>query len=176
MSLVGDFLRSHRRPTAVFHRRLASTSEASALAILILALVISFLGRIPALLAAPTTTASSLPPTLAAAFMGGVFFGALLLYAIAALFRFLMPGPEPGLQARIVVFWSLLVLAPWGSFVSIMNAQLAHPILVLPGGILLVGGLGLQLLIGCRVARQPATVPSKTILQRASGGPQAVQS
>jgi len=163
MSLVGDVLQTHRQPGAIFRKRLATTSEASAFAILILALIISFLGRIPVLVGPQTAAVHPLPPALAATFIGGVLFGSLFIYALAAVLRFLMRGPQPGLQARVVVFWSLLVLAPWGALVNLLNARLAYPPLEILTWILLSGFLGFLVVTGHLAAR-------------AAASPQAVQS
>ncbi|MCY4260423.1 MAG: hypothetical protein OXC91_09195, partial [Rhodobacteraceae bacterium] len=82
MSLAGDFIRFHHQPGAVFRHRLATSSESDAFAVLILALLISFLGRIPGVALTSQSSGAALAPSLAATFVGGVLFGALFFYAL----------------------------------------------------------------------------------------------
>lgn len=117
MSVSGDILASYLAPARVVRRRLdEGPREDRALAILMVALGIIFLGEWPELMrAAKADPSVPLDARIGGALMAMVFLAPLIAYAIAALTRVTaqaMGGRGSWYGARLALFWSLLAASP----------------------------------------------------------------
>lgn len=118
MSVAHDILRSYWHPGAVMREKLAAgEGEERALAYVMIACVLFFAAQVPL-----TIRQVSLAPEgpefaalISGRFLGAVLLAPLALYALAgashALAR-LIGGQGNWQQARLALFWSLLVIAP----------------------------------------------------------------
>lgn len=116
MSVTLEILRSWRRPRAATRRQLQGASEARALAYLILACLLIFVGQWPRLSREAFLDPSvPLDARIGGALMGIMFIAPLFLYGLAALSHMvarLMGGRGTWLSARVALFWTLLATAP----------------------------------------------------------------
>lgn len=117
MSLSGDILRMYRAPRAVVRDLLAQGQrEDRALMFIMLFGVLNFLAQLPRVQRAAHLN----PDVVFQEQMGGVLFASvfampLLAYGIAALLHLAMRAfrrPSTWFTARLVLFWSLLSVAP----------------------------------------------------------------
>lgn len=117
MTITGEILATWRDPGAPIRRFLAGgVREDRALAMLMGAGILLFIARTPGLArAAAMDTSVPLQARLGTAFFALMFLMPLLAYALAAILHlglrmFGAHGPAHG--ARLVLFWSLLAIAP----------------------------------------------------------------
>lgn len=118
MGLLADLALTWRAPGRGAARRLATASEARALAWLAAALAISFAASLPGLAHAPR--APDDPPFVAEAagrLLGGLLLAPLMFYALASLGWVLLrwirgAGGRDGLAARAALFWAALAVSP----------------------------------------------------------------
>jgi hypothetical protein len=122
MAVTTDIARTWRAPGAVVADHLAQgRREDRALLFLMLACLILFLARWPALSRQVALTGGDLTQLVTYALFGTVILLPLILYGLAALLflagRAMMPGLTP-FGARLSLFWALLAASPaallWG--------------------------------------------------------------
>lgn len=117
MALGADILASYRHPRAVIRQKLdQGVREDRALALLLVACGLNFLGQWPGL-----ARAAALDPTrplearLGGALLATMFLLPLIAYGVAGLSHLLaraLGGKGDGYGARLALFWTLLVIAP----------------------------------------------------------------
>lgn len=143
MTVSADILESYASPGRVMRRKLAEgVHEDRALASLMAALALIFLGQWPGLMRAARLDPSvPFDARVGGALMGLLFLAPLIGYALAALIRLViraMGGHASWFAARLALFWSLLAASP------LMLVQGLVAGLIGPGPLLT--GLGLLVL------------------------------
>ncbi len=118
MGVTGDIIRAWRHPRRVMRRQLGfGPREDRALVFLIVACLLIFVAQWPRLsLAAELDPSMPFEVRIGGALLGWLFLAPLALYAIAALSRLvarLVGGQGSWYSARLALFWSLLVAAPF---------------------------------------------------------------
>lgn len=122
MSVSQQIVATYKGPGRVVRRLLSGPeSEGRALAILMAACVITFIGQLPRLSREAHLSGEELNPLLGGALLGWVFMAPLIFYALAFvshLLSRLAGGRGTGYGARIALFWALLAASPlillWG--------------------------------------------------------------
>lgn len=118
MSAVTEILRCYRAPDEVLRRRLDDgPTEARVLAWLMVAVLLIFVGQLPALVREAHLTGGDPPfeALASGAALGVLLIAPLLFYALAAvsfLVVRLVARAGTGLGARVALFWALLATAP----------------------------------------------------------------
>ena len=118
MTVVSDLVQTYSRPGEVFRKKLAAPEEARAFIYLITSCLLFFLGEFPSLVqlsAAPSSTVP-LEARMSGYFLGIMILAPLVFYAFAVVGTLalrLLGHRVTWHQSRIVLFWSLLVVAPW---------------------------------------------------------------
>ncbi|RME17844.1 MAG: YIP1 family protein [Alphaproteobacteria bacterium] len=117
MSVVADMLRAHVAPRAVLRRRLGAgeAREDRALAVLMLACGLIFVGGWPTLEREALATGQDFQMLAGGALFGWMFLMPLAAYVLAGVSRLLarmLGGHGTGYTARFSLFWALLVAAP----------------------------------------------------------------
>ena len=118
MGVTGDIIRAWRHPRRVMRRQLGrGPREDRALVFLIVACLLIFVAQWPRLsLAAELDPSMPFDVRIGGALLGWLFLAPLALYAIAAVSRimaWLAGGTGSWYSARLALFWSLLVAAPF---------------------------------------------------------------
>ncbi|MBI1217420.1 MAG: YIP1 family protein [Rhodobacteraceae bacterium] len=144
MTVSADILESYAAPGRVMRRKLAEgPREDRALATLMAALGLIFLGQWPGLIRA-TRLDPAVPfdARVGGALMGLLFLAPLIAYGLAGLVRLvarMLGGQGTWFTARLALFWSLLAASP------LMLVQGLVAGLIGPGPVL--SGLGLIVLV-----------------------------
>lgn len=119
MSVAGDIVATWRAPRAVFRSRVgeqgAHPREDRALAVLILACGLVFVGHWPRLVRQSQLTGEELNPLLGGALFAWMFLMPLVLYAIGTLSHLIAKafgGRGSAYRARFALFWALLAATP----------------------------------------------------------------
>ena len=119
MSIAGEILRAYKGPRTSMKRRLDEhPGEERLLVILVVAILLFFVARIPNLLAsadAQATEEISNTAIFVTNLVASFFFAPLLFYGVASVSRVvsrLFGGGGDGYSARLALFWALLVVAP----------------------------------------------------------------
>lgn len=140
MSVAAEIVRSWRRPRASMARVLRSgAGEERALAFLMIACLLFFVARLPALReAAAQPDGPPFAGLAAGAALGAMILAPLVFYGVGTLSHWVaraLGGRGSALAARLALFWSLLAVAPLTLLVSALAT--------LPGlaGLASVGGL-----------------------------------
>ena len=118
MGVTGDIIRAWRHPRQGMRRQLGyGLREDRALVFLITACLLIFVAQWPRLgRAAELDPSTPFDMRIGGALLGWLFLAPLALYAIAALSRIAaaaMGGQGSWYSARLALFWSLLVAAPF---------------------------------------------------------------
>ncbi len=118
MGVIGDIARAWRYPRRAMRRQLGlGKREDRALIFLVVACLLIFAAQWPRLsLAAKLDPSMPFDARIGGALLGWVFLAPLALYGIAALSRIvarLAGGQGDWYSARLALFWSLLVAAPF---------------------------------------------------------------
>ena len=118
MGVIGDIIRAWRHPRRVMRHQLGQGKrEDRALVFLVVACLLIFVAQWPRLsLAATADPSMPFDVRIGGALLGWIFLAPLGLYAIAALSRIiarLFGGQGDWYSARLALFWSLLVAAPF---------------------------------------------------------------
>jgi len=134
MSATGEIIRAYRGFGASMQRQVDSRpGEERLLAYVVVASLIFFVARVPALLklSAAASTAEISPIALFVTnLVGSFFFAPLMLYGLAALSHLVAKafgGKGRGVDARLALFWILLVISPLALLSTII--QMAIPLL-----------------------------------------------
>jgi len=133
MSASGEIIRAYRGFGASMQRQMESRpGEERLLAYVVVASLIFFVARVPALLklSAAAATAEISPIALFVTnLVGSFFFAPLMLYGLAALSHLAAKafgGHGRGVDARLALFWTLLVISPLALISTII--QIAMPL------------------------------------------------
>lgn len=122
MGVASDILRAYRAPREVFRARLGATPrEDRALVILMVACLLIFVGRWPALQREAIETGQDFQLLAGATLFAWLFIMPLAAYAIGTLTHVVaraLGGQGSSYAARFALFWALLVASPlwllWG--------------------------------------------------------------
>lgn len=116
MSLLGNILKSYRRPRAVIEEFMDDgVREDRALGFLAGGCVITFIAQWPPLARQAYIEGQELDMLMGAALYGWIFLAPLLFYILAGLVQFvgyLLGSKRSGVQTRTVIFWAFLATAP----------------------------------------------------------------
>lgn len=116
MSLLGNILKSYRRPRAVIEEFMDDgVREDRALGFLAGGCVITFIAQWPPLARQAYIEGQELDMLMGAALYGWIFLAPLLFYILAGLVQFigyLLGSKRSGAQTRTVIFWAFLATAP----------------------------------------------------------------
>ena len=116
MSLLGNILKSYRRPRAVIEEFMDDGDrEDRALGFLAGGCVITFIAQWPPLARQAYIEGQELDMLMGAALYGWIFLAPLLFYILAGLVQFigyLLGSKRSGAQTRTVIFWAFLATAP----------------------------------------------------------------
>jgi len=129
MAFLRDIAETYGRPANVITRKLAQdVREDQLLGYLLIASLVSFVARLPALLQTEIGAVDpSRPALVGAAFVASMLFGPLFFYALAAISHriALFFGGKGGWQgARLALFWPLMALQPLVVAVLYLNSQI----------------------------------------------------
>ncbi|NHQ74720.1 YIP1 family protein [Roseovarius gahaiensis] len=138
MPVTTDIAATYKGPRAVFRRLLAmDQNEGRALALVMAACVVVFVGQWPRLAREAHLNEQELNPLLGGALLGWVFIMPLVLYALAFVSHLLQRGfggQGDGYTSRLALFWAFLAASP----LMLLNGLIAG--FVGPGpGLKLVG-------------------------------------
>lgn len=116
MSLLGNIIRSYRRPQAVITEFMANGArEDRALGFLAGGCVIAFIAQWPRLARQSYIEGQALDMLMGGALYAWIFLAPLLFYILAGLVQFvgyLLGSKRSGAQTRTVIFWAFLATAP----------------------------------------------------------------
>lgn len=116
MGVASDILRAYAAPRAVFRARMGGVPrEDRALVILMIACLLIFVGRWPALQREAIETGQEFQMLVGATLLGWLFIMPLAAYAIGTLSHLLaraFGGRATGYGARFALFWAMLVASP----------------------------------------------------------------
>ncbi len=131
MSATSEIFRAYRGFSASMQRQLASNpGEERVFAYLVMALLIFFVARAPALLklsAAAATEEISSVALFVTNLVGSFFFAPIMLYGLAALAHLiakLFKGKGGFFEARLALFWALLLVSPLALLSTIIQTAL----------------------------------------------------
>ncbi len=118
MTIANDLVLTYSRPGEVFRNKLASPEESRSFIYLITGCLLLFLGEFPRLVQLSATPSSVVPleARVSGYFLAIMIIAPLIFYAFAALAALALRLGQRRIswhQSRIVLFWSLLVVAPW---------------------------------------------------------------
>jgi len=133
MSASGEIIRAYRGFGASMQRQMDSRpGEERLLAYVVTASLISFVARVPALLKLSAAAASPDISPIAlfvTNLVGSFFFAPIMLYGLAALSHLaakLFGGAGASADARLALFWTLLLISPLALISTIL--QMAFPV------------------------------------------------
>jgi len=116
MGVASDILRAYRAPQAVFKGRLGGQPrEDRALVVLMVACVLVFVGRWPALQRQAIETGQEFDMLVGGTLLAWLFFVPLVAYAVGTLSHIIarpLGGKGTAYGARFALFWALLVASP----------------------------------------------------------------
>jgi len=116
MSLLGNIIKSYRRPQAVITEFMANGArEDRALGFLAGGCVIAFIAQWPRLARQSYIEGQALDMLMGGALYAWIFLAPLLFYILAGLVQFvgyLLGSKRSGAQTRTVIFWAFLATAP----------------------------------------------------------------
>lgn len=116
MALTGDIAQSYRHPRQVLRKRLAGpVREDRALVTVMLACALIFLAQWPRLARQAALENIDLQPLIGANLLALVFIAPLIFYALAGLEWLIargFGGKSSAYEARMALFWALLVATP----------------------------------------------------------------
>ena len=116
MSLLGNIIKSYRRPQAVITEFMANGArEDRALGFLAGGCVIAFIAQWPRLARQSYIEGQALDMLMGGALYAWIFLAPLLFYILAGLVQFvgyLFGSKRSGAQTRTVIFWAFLATAP----------------------------------------------------------------
>ncbi len=131
MSATGEIIRAYRGFSASMQRQLDSRpGEERVFAYLVMALLIFFVARAPELMqlsAAAATEEISSIALFITNLVGSFFFAPIMLYGLAALSHIVAKGFKGKgrfFEARLALFWSLLVVSPLALLSTIIQTAL----------------------------------------------------
>ena len=158
MALLPDIVATYRAPVDVQRGRIATGSEALALAYLMIACFLIFVGQWPVQARTAHLTGADLQQLLGASLMAWIFVAPLLFYAVALAVHWLswlVRRPVGAFASRMALFWALLAAVPLWLLNGLTAAMVGEgPALALVG----IAALGVFLLFwgaGLRAARGP---------------------
>jgi len=116
VGVASDILRAYVAPRAVFRTRVGGPPrEDRALVIVMVACLLIFVGRWPALQREALETGQALQMLVAATLFAWLFIMPLAAYAVGSLSHLIarpLGGAGSGYTARFALFWALLVASP----------------------------------------------------------------
>jgi hypothetical protein len=116
MGVASDILRAYASPRAVFRARIGGAPrEDRALVILMVACLLIFVGRWPALQREAVETGQEFQMLVGATLLAWLFIMPLVAYAIGWLSHLIarpIGGTGSGYAARFALFWAMLVASP----------------------------------------------------------------
>lgn len=141
-SVTGDIVASWRSPRAVIRRKVSDLREGRALAFLMGAVVLIFVGQWP-FLQRQAVTDPSIPfdARVGGALMAIIFVLPLLAYLLAGLLHLAlraMGGQGRGFDSRMAVFWGLLAAAPLFLLNGLLRGMLGDTPAVMGAGALML--------------------------------------
>ena len=127
MSLLGNIIRSYRRPQAVITEFMANGArEDRALGFLAGGCVVAFIAQWPRLARQSYIEGQALDMLMGGALYAWIFMAPLLFYILAGLVQFvgyLLGSKRSGAQTRTVIFWAFLATAPLLLIVGVIGAS-----------------------------------------------------
>jgi hypothetical protein len=125
MGVASDILRAYAAPRAVFRGRVGDAPrEDRALVILMVACLLIFVGRWPALQREAMETGQDFQMLVGGTLLAWLFIMPLVAYAIGALSHLIarpLGGTGSGYSARFALFWALLVASPLWLLAGLMQ-------------------------------------------------------
>ena len=115
MALVPDIVRTWRRPRVVMAEKISGGTEGLALAYLMIACGLVFVGQWPVLAREAHLTGQEVQPLIGGALMAWLFIMPLALYLLAGLVHLvsrLVRRPIAPFAARMSLFWALMSAVP----------------------------------------------------------------
>ena len=115
VGLVPDIVRTWRRPRAVMAEKIADGTEGLALAYLMIACGLVFVGQWPVLAREAHLTGQEVQPLIGGALLAWLFIMPLALYVLAGIVHLvsrLVRRPVPPFAARMALFWGLMAAVP----------------------------------------------------------------
>lgn len=134
MSILGDIGRAYRSPRAEMDHQLHIMTEPRIMMLGLTACFLSFVSELPAIAAGVTTAGESsdvLNGKAGALFIWRVFFGVLLLYALAALSHLVLKpfkGQGSWQTARLAIMWAVMVATPVVLISGILKVFASPPV------------------------------------------------
>lgn len=154
MSVIGNILKTYRRPEAVIKDFMADGArEERALAFLAGGCVMAFVAQWPRLARQSFLEGQALDMLMGGALYAWIFLAPLIFYVLAGLVQilgYLLGSKRTGVQTRIVIFWAFLATAPLllvvgavGGFIGASGLQTVFEVIWL-GSFLWFVTVGLQ--------------------------------
>ena len=116
MSLIGNILKTYRRPQAVVSEFMVNGArEGRALGFLAGGCIIAFIAQWPRLARQSYIEGQALDMLMGGALYAWIFLAPLIFYILAGLVQFvsyLLGSKRSGAQTRTVIFWAFLATAP----------------------------------------------------------------
>ena len=128
MNFLSDYITTYRRPSFVFRRKILTSNEATAFAYLIFGCLLLFFSQFNEIINSRNSIQVDTPMIgiASATFFGTLIVAPLFFYLIAALIKILTKPfglRISWLASRIVLFWSLLLAAPWTIVSAVIMEQ-----------------------------------------------------
>ena len=156
MAVTSDIARTWSAPGTVVARHLAAgRREDRALVFLMLACLILFVARWPALSRQATLTGAELPQLVTYALFGALVVLPLVFYGLAALIFLIARAVWPGITpfaARLCLFWALLAASPAALLWGLANGFIGPGPQAVLTGMLWCGAVTWFLIAGLRAA------------------------
>lgn len=144
MTLYQEILAAYRGAGASMRRQMVQVKgEERLLVYIVLACLLLFVARVPGLMVlAQTSDNAEITPTslIGTSFAITLFFAPLFFYAIAAFSHMIAQafgGKGSYFEARLALFWALLVTTPLVLLSSMVNVVVPSPVLVQSTGLII---------------------------------------
>ncbi len=134
MSILGDIAAAYRSPRREMDHQVQIMTEPRIMMLGLTACFLSFVSELPAIAAGVTTAGESsdvLNGRAGALFIWRVFFGVLLLYAIAGLSHLILKpfkGQGSWQTARLAIMWAVMVATPLVLISGILKVFASPPV------------------------------------------------
>lgn len=144
MTLYREIIAAYRGPAASMQRQMAQVKgEERLLVYIVLACFLLFVARVPGLMVlAQTSPNPEITPTslIGTSFAVTLFFAPLFFYAIAAVSHMIariFGGKGSYFEARLALFWALLITTPLVLLSSLLNIVLPSLTVIQSSGLLI---------------------------------------